>query len=363
MRIAIFHDYFGAIGGGETVVLEMAKCLGADIITTDTDAAGKIDSSVSVITLGKTIKFPPLKQISAAARFRFCDFSKDYDFFIFTGNWSHMAAARHHPNLWYCYTPVRAFYDLYPTFISRQGPVTRQAFRLWVYFHKRIDRHSVDHIDRIIAISKNVQERIRKFQGRDAGLIYPPVDTSRYRCKEYGDFWLSVNRLYPEKRIELQVEAFRKMPEERLVIVGGYAKGDHAAQYAEKIGCTLPENVTLRGEVSGNELIDLYARCRGHICTALDEDYGLTPLEAMASGQPVVAVDAGALKELCQNGRNGYLCEQDNDVEIALGLLRIITNPELRESMSKESLAIAGTHDLEQTLNRFEEIYTSLINA
>ena len=297
VRVAIFHDYFGAIGGGETVVIEMAKCLGADIITTDTDAVTKIDPSVRVITLGKTIKFPPLKQISAAARFRLCDFSKDYDFFIFTGNWSHMASFRHHPNIWYCYTPVRAFYDLYPTFISRQGPVTRQLFRTWVSFHKIIDQRSVRHIDRIIAISKNVQGRVLMFHNLNAGLIYPPVDTARYRCDGYGDFWLSVNRLYPEKRIDLQVEAFRKMSDERLVIVGGYAKGDHAARYAEKIDCDLPPNVTLRGEVSGNELIDLYARCRGHICTALDEDYGLTPLEAMASGKPVVAVDEGGYRE------------------------------------------------------------------
>jgi glycosyltransferase involved in cell wall biosynthesis len=297
VRIAIFHDYFGAIGGGETVVLEMAKCLGADIITTDTDAAAKIDPSVRVISLGKTIKFPPLKQISAAARFWACDFSKEYDFFIFTGNWSHMASRSHHPNLWYCYTPVRAFYDLYPTFISRQGPITRLAFRTWVFFHKKIDQRSIRHIDRIIAISKNVQGRVRTFHNRDAGLIYPPVDTARYRFEENGDFWLSVNRLYPEKRIELQVEAFRQMPEERLVIVGGYAQGDHASAYAENLGQDLPPNVTLRGEVSGNELIDLYARCRGHICTALNEDYGLTPLEAMASGKPVVALDEGGYRE------------------------------------------------------------------
>ena len=133
MKIAIFHDYFGAIGGGERVVITMAKILNADIITTDTDAIQKIDPSVRVFSLGKTIKVPPFKQISATLKFYFCDFSKDYDFFIFTGNWSHEAAHRHHPNIWYCYTPVRAFYDLYPTFLSRQNFVTRQVFRCWVF--------------------------------------------------------------------------------------------------------------------------------------------------------------------------------------------------------------------------------------
>ncbi len=297
VKIAIFHDYFGAIGGGEKVVIEMAKILDADIITTDTDAVKKIDPTVRVISLGKTIKFPPLKQISAAFRFFICDYSQQYDLFIFTGNWSHAAAHRHHPNIWYSYTPVRAFYDLYSTFLSRQNFVTRQLFRAWVHVHRFFDQRSIRHVDNIIAISGNVQSRILKYHNRHAEIICPPVDTSLYHCIEYGNFWLSVNRLYPEKRIELQIEAFRLIPEENLVIVGGYSEGDHAAMYAEKIRLNLPPNVTLRREVTGKELVDLYARCKGHICTALDEDYGLTPLEAMASGKPVVAVNEGGYRE------------------------------------------------------------------
>ena len=181
MRIAIFHDYFGAIGGGEKVVIEMAKILDADIITTDTDAIKKIDAEVRAISLGTTIKFPPLKQISTALRFFFCDFSKEYDLFIFTGNWSHTAAHRHHPNIWYCYTPVRAFYDLYPAFLSRQGAVTRMFFCSWVFLHRIWDQRSITHVDRIIAISRNVQDRISRYHHRDSDLIYPPVDTAQYR--------------------------------------------------------------------------------------------------------------------------------------------------------------------------------------
>ena len=297
MKIAIFHDYFGAIGGGEKVVIEMAKILDADIITTDTNAVKKIDPSVRVISLGKTIKFSPLKQISATLLFFSCDFSKKYDLFIFSGNWAHYAAHRHHPNIWYCYTPVRAFYDLYPTFLSRQGFITRQLFRVWVFFHRIFDQQSVRQIDRIIAISENVRNRILKYHNRRSEVIYPPVDTSLYQCIEYGNFWLSVNRLYPEKRIELQIEAFRHVPEERLVIIGAYSEGDHAAVYAEKIRHDLPSNVTLLGEVTRDEIVELYGRCKAHICTALDEDYGLTPLEAMASGKPVVAVNEGGYKE------------------------------------------------------------------
>ncbi len=305
----------------------MAKILDADIITTDTDAVQRIDPSVRVVSLGGTIKFPPLKQISASLKFYSCDFSKDYDFFIFTGNWSHAASHRHHPNMWYCYTPVRAFYDLYPAFLSRQGFLTRQIFRSWVFLHRFFDQRSVRHIDRITVISRNVQNRIRQYYHRDADVIYPPVDTSFYHYGRNENFWLSVNRLYPEKRIELQVEAFRKMPEEQLVIVGGYAKGDHASQYAEKISRTLPPNVTLLGEVPEKELSDLYARCKAHICTALDEDYGLTPLEAMASGKPVVAVNEGGYRETV-TGQTGLLVEPD--VDTIVGAVRFIAHDPAR---------------------------------
>ena len=310
MKVAIFHDYFGAVGGGERTVLQLAEVLGADVLTTDTDALAALNPRVPVQSLGSTIKLPPFKQISATRIFSHADFRDNYDFFIFTGNWSHYAATRHHPNLWYCFTPVRAFYDLHNTFLSRQDLLTRQAFRAWVYGHRWADQRSLRNVEQIVAISETARERVKQYYLRDADLIYPPVDTARFRFTEYGDFWLSVNRLYPEKRIELQIEAFRGMPDEKLVICGGFASGDHAARYAEKIMENLPSNVRFLGEVDEDELLDLYARCKGLICTALDEDFGLTPIEAMASGKPVVAVNEGGFRETITPG-TGYLVSAD----------------------------------------------------
>lgn len=297
MRIAIFHDYFGAIGGGERVVLTMAKILDADIITTDTEALRKMDSDARVISLGPTPQYRGYKQVAAFLKFYTCDFSDDYDFFIFSGNWAHYAAHRHHPNIWYCHTPVRAFYDMYPVFLESLDFFSRQLFRIWSRIQRWFDQQSVCKVDRIIANSKNVQGRIRRIYDRDAEVIYPPADVSRFHTVDYGDFWLAVNRIYPEKRIEVQLEVFRNLPNEKLIIVGGYAPGDHATKYAIDLQKILPPNVTLSGEVSEQELLNLYANCKGLICTAIDEDFGLTPLEAMASGKPVVAVDEGGFRE------------------------------------------------------------------
>lgn len=298
VRVAIFHDYFGAIGGGERVVTTLADIFHGDIVTTDTDALNKLQFRGRVIPLGDTLKLPPFKQFSAQKKFYFCDLSEKYDFFIFSGYWSHYAAHLNHPNLWYCYSPIRPFYDLYDVFLQRQKNIlSRQAFRAWVFSLRWYDRRSIKDIDQIIAISRITKERVERYLGYQPDIIYPPIDTARFRYKESGNFWLSVNRLYPEKRIELQIESFRRMPDQSLVIAGGFSKGDHAEKYTKQVLRDLPDNVRLLGEVEELELVDLYARCRGLICTALDEDFGLTPLEAMASGKPVIAVNEGGFRE------------------------------------------------------------------
>jgi glycosyltransferase involved in cell wall biosynthesis len=331
LRIAIFLDYIGAIGGGERVALMLARALKGDLITTDVSAEsirrlGYTD--VNVISLGSTIKFPPLKQISTSIMFSSCDFTKDYDFFIFSGNWSHYAARKHRPNLWYCYTPVRAFYDLREEMISQQTNwMVKQLAVSWIGVHRWLDQRSVKNLDRIVAISANVQRRILEYHGRQSEIIYPPVDTSRFSFQEYGDFWLSVNRIYPEKRIDLQFDVFRELPEERLVIVGGYTEGDHAAKYHHKLVENIPDNVEIRGAITEEELIELYSRCKGLICTAKDEDFGLTSVEAMASGKPVVAVNEGGFRETVINGKTGLLVGA-NRYELVKAVKQLSKDPE-----------------------------------
>jgi glycosyltransferase involved in cell wall biosynthesis len=300
MNTAIFHDYIGSIGGGEKLVLTLAESLGADIITTDVnaDSIKKMGfDNVRIISLGNTVKMSPFKQISASWKFARCDFSKDYDFFIFSGNWALFAAKRHKPNLYYCHTPTRAFYDLYAVYKEKHSFLVATVFSVWAQTHRKVTEKYLLHVNKIVTNSKNTQQRIKKYWCKDAEIIYPPVNTSRFKFKEYGNFWLSVNRLYPEKRVEIQIEAFREMPEEKLLIVGGYSTGDHASGYASQLLVDLPENVEILGSVPESRLIDLYAECKGHIVTSMDEDFGMTPIEAMASGKPVIAVKEGGFLE------------------------------------------------------------------
>ncbi len=307
MRVAIFHDYFDKIGGGEKAMLTLARALDADLFTTNLrpDVLTRLgEQRVRVHDLGPLVLTAPLKQIHASGRFRRARIS-GFDAFVFSGNWAHHAGERHRPGVLYCYTPVRAFYDRRKALLSSLPPPQRPFYRAWTRVHASLDRASVNGVDRIVAISKNVRRRIRTYYDREAPIVYPPVATSQFRFRELGDFWLSVNRLYPEKRVDLQFEVFRHLPEERLVVVGGWAPGDHSARYVAALDP--PSNVTLRGEVTEEELVDLYARCRGVVATAVDEDFGLTPVEAMASGKAVLATNEGGYRESVRHGATGWL--------------------------------------------------------
>lgn len=299
MKVAIFHDYFSTMGGGEKVVLAIAECLKADIYTTDISIPREMLGSENIFSLGRIPTSPFFRQMKSLYRFRQADISDRYDMFIFSGNWGHHASFHHNPSVFYCFTPVRAIYDLYPVFKNRLPRPLQPGYAAWSVLMREMNQRSIKRVDQIIADSKIVQKRITNYFSRDSILIYPPVDTRNYSCIEYGDFWLSVNRLYPEKRIDLQIEAFKRMPDQKLVIVGGVSMGDHAAPYARKIRDMAEklDNVQILGQVTDEEVVDLYSRCCGLICTAMEEDFGITPLEAMASGKPVIAVAEGGFLE------------------------------------------------------------------
>ncbi|MEM4307675.1 MAG: glycosyltransferase [Thermoplasmata archaeon] len=318
MKVCIFHDYIGAIGGAEKLIFTLARELKADIITTDLDRnavnlAGFSD--LNVFSIGDVFRIPPLKQIDTSIQFFLSDFRKDYDFFILSGNWAHYAAVHHSPNLYYCHTPTRAFFELRKRVVNSQETLFRKMIAYaWTGTHRVFERYCINHyVDTIVANSENVRARIQRDYGRDAEVVYTALPVSKYKFKEIGDFWLSVNRIYPEKRIDLQLEIFRELPDEKLKIVGGFSKGDWAEKNFRKLQKIKPENVEFLGEVSEEELLELYATCKGFITTALDEDLGLTPIEAMASGKIVLAVNEGGYRETVLHGKTGYLLPPEKD--------------------------------------------------
>jgi glycosyltransferase involved in cell wall biosynthesis len=173
-----------------------------------------------------------------------------------------------------------------------------------------------------------------------------------------------VGRVDAEKHLPVLLRAFKQVlskAKAHLLIIGDGTDLNNLKQIAKETG--ISDQVTFTGMIVGDPLVKLHKVGTVFCMPSPAELQSIATLEAMASGQPVVAVDAGALKELCQDKRNGYLCKQDDEKEIAKGLIKIISDSKLRKSMSKESVSIAATHDIKKTLERFEEIYIGVINS
>ena len=171
-----------------------------------------------------------------------------------------------------------------------------------------------------------------------------------------------VGRLDAEKHLWVLIKAFAnvvKKTDAHLLIIGGGTDQEILKRLVSDLG--IVRHVTFAGKVSDEDLVTLHKVGTVFCMPSPAELQSIATLEAMASGVPIVAVDAGALGELCQNERNGFLCDQDNEKQVADGIYKLVSDKKLHDKMSAESLAIAKTHDIQYTLNRFEEIYNYLI--
>ena len=173
-----------------------------------------------------------------------------------------------------------------------------------------------------------------------------------------------IGRVDSEKHLYVLINAFYKALAKtplHLLIVGGGTDIDNIKRQCSDLG--IEKNVTLTGRVSDEEIVQLHRAATVFVMPSPAELQSIATLESMASGKPIIAVDAGALSELCQDGINGFLCEKDNEEQITKAILDIVSDPSKQKEFSKASLKIARSHDLDYTLSRFEQIYQDLINS
>ena len=355
MRLAVLHDHLRFIGGGERVALTLADALDADLYVTDLDPtlperAGM--PGVAAVEIARVPSKPPLRQDRQARAFRDASIP-DYDGYIFSGNWAVFAAPRLRPNLWYCYTPVRIFYDLREPFLASLPRLQRSLARRWIDRRRPRYEAAVNGVQRIAAVSRNAADRIQRFLHRTSDVVYPPVDTSRYRFVRVGEAWLAVSRLSHEKRLDLLIDTFRRLPRERLFIVGGTQTGVDAHRFIRALDP--PSNVEFLGEIPEPKVQELYATCRGLVATALDEDFGLTPVEAMASGKAVVAVDEGGYRETIVHGMTGWLVPANSQ---ALSATIGGATPEVLEQMREACRERARGFDTAVFVQRMRTLVT-----
>lgn len=201
----------------------------------------------------------------------------------------------------YCHTPMRYVWNLYDRYKRSVSPLKRLFMVPLIHYLRLWDRSSADRVDHFVANSKNVAARIRKYYRRPAEVIYPPVDTSRFEIsRETGDYYLMVGQLVDYKRFDLGIEACRRMGK-KLIVVGD---GDERSKLGRRAG----PGVKLVGWQDATALKRLYSGCRALIFPG-DEDFGIVPVEAMASGRPVIAYGKGGALESVREGRTGLFFE------------------------------------------------------
>jgi glycosyltransferase involved in cell wall biosynthesis len=219
----------------------------------------------------------------------------------------------------YCHSPMRYIWNMFHEYRDRSGLVTRLLMPLLAHYIRNWDAVSASRVDHFIANSQTVAARIRRYYRRDAEVIFPPVDVDAFSVlpeNEIGDFYLMAGELVRYKRPDLAVRAFNESGE-KLVVIGG---GEMLAELRRIAG----PNVTIMGPQPFDVLKDHYARCRALIFPG-EEDFGIVPVEAMASGRPVIAFGRGGATETVVDGVTGVFFEAQSVEAIRAAVERLKT--------------------------------------
>src|SRR5216684_5821961 len=208
----------------------------------------------------------------------------------------------------YCHTPMRYIWNMYHEYRSTAGRVTRLLMPPLAHYLRMWDVTSAARVDTFVANSATVARRIRRYYGADSVVIHPPVDTSAFSIapsSELGDYYLMAGELVSYKRPDLAVRAFNEMKLQLVVIGGG--------EMLDEVRSLAGPTVTVLGSQPFDVLKQHYARCQALIFPG-EEDFGMVPVEAMASGRPVVAFGRGGATETVKDGVSGtFFTDQSVD--------------------------------------------------
>lgn len=331
MRVALVHDYLTQYGGAERVLATLHDRFPDAPVYTSLYAPGNLPAAFR----DWEIRVSPLAHLPGAARTHrawlplypaiFGQIGRQlrgFDLVISDSSaWSHHAdPGPDVPHLCYCHSPARFLYgDRHYLGPARIPAPARPAIDALFAGLRTIDRRAARRVTRYVANSAAVAARIRAAYGIDATVVYPPVETERFRPKARRppeDFFLVVSRLVPHKRVDLAVRACTAagLP---LKVIG---EGRAGADLAELAGPT----VELLGALDDDTVVDHLQRCRALILPGV-EDFGMTAVEAQAAARPVVALAGGGALETVIPGETGIIFSEATVDSLISALTEAIT--------------------------------------
>ena len=321
--MAIAHDYLLEYAGAERTLAVLRRIWPDAPVYTS-----RLDPAAVPPDLRRNVAPSFLQRVPAARRFwpyytllcpvAFSRFDlRGYDLVISSASFAAKNVRAHGPHLCYCYTPPRFLWGYQRALdVRRLNPAARLALRVAEQQLRRWDRDAARRANAVVAISGEVAERVRRCYGRDAPVVYPPLDTAwlglaATQERPTGDYFLIVGRLLSYKRVDLAVRAFNRLGWP-LVVIG---EGPERARL-ERLA---RPNVRFLGRQPDAVVADYLAGCRAFVFPGR-EDFGLAPLEALACGRPVVAYAAGGVLEFMEDGVTGVTFP-DQSVDALAGAL------------------------------------------
>lgn len=312
MKILIIHDRFQFRGGAERLILILARALKADLmtefwITADTFDKSEVPHQLFILDKGEA-PWIVWRYFRAHLNYLFKtrQIIRRYDLIIFSGN-NCLTASFHcrkkTKKILYCHSPVRHVFDLWK--FARQEQT--QLWKKIIYYDigawgiRLIYWLGLKQMDQIIVNSQTIKYRLQNFiHQKTNAVIYPPIDTQKFKWLEAGDYYLSFGRLERLKRIPDIIKAFQQLPDKKLIVISGGPDLDKV----KKMAANYP-NIQVIGWVSDAELANYIGRCRATIYVPINEDFGMTPLESMAAGKPCIGIHEGGLTETIIDEVNG----------------------------------------------------------
>ena len=354
-KTIILHDTFLYKWWWERLILMMAKSLNADL------ASGFFSKwsfdlrkewfKGKMISISNEVFKKWFRHFKLKLAFLFkTKFLKNYETVIFS--WDSISAVRNcsknMKKIYYCHTPPRYLYDLKEIYIKKVPFLLRPAFLFVSYIFRKMYERDISKMDLILTNSINTQKRIKKFLWIDSKILYPPVDLDEFKFISQKDYYLSFARLSDAKRVDKVVEAFKKLPDKKLVII--YWENDPQREKIFDLAkdCKNIEFKTLPWNVG---FTDYVGNCIATIYIPIDEDFWMSPVESMAAGKPVLWVNEGWLKETVIDKKTWVLIPEWAKIEDIIEAVEYLTSEKCLE-MRKACEARARDFSLEEFKNK-----------
>lgn len=371
VKVAYFYPWIFCKGGAERVMVELLKRTrhDFDLFTFCYDRENTFPE-LSGYKITELAHLRTSGVVTRGARFglnaimRKIPNLNSYGVFnVATAGVGELITLRNHsvPTLCFCHTILRPVHEMYDEYKSeRFSGLKRIPFMASAMIYRSLERAAWKRMDLVLCNSQNTMRRIL-----DAGLagkgklrvLNPGVDTKRFRSGRYERYFLAPGRIQWYKRFELAIEAFntfsRDMGGFKLKIAGSVSDKDKPVLEFLKKKADGNRNIEFIIGPSDKEMIGLYSNCSAVLFTAKDEDWGIVPLEAMASGKPVISVDEGGPQESVVSGKTGFLVKASAE-SIAEKMSYLAGDRQALRRIGKQARAHAGSYDWKNFVESYD---------